>query len=216
MNLGSHFRRLDTRFLALSKRERVIMLVLTIVVLLAIGQFAIFLPLQNTIRAEQQMQEQRRRDTELLENEYAQLQSFVAGQNDVAIVASLEQKLADIQQRMTQLGNRMVAPSEMVELLQQLLSKESGMRVVALEKLPLERDNNGEPNGQPDSQLFRHRLRLTLYGNYLENLRYLQRMEALPWQVFWDRLHYRVEQYPNAYVTIEIATLADNKEWIGG
>lgn len=219
MNLSSHIRRLDTRFLALSKRERLIILILTLALLLAVAQFTVFVPIQSNIKAQELEQVKLRSLNEQMENEFAQLQNFVAGQQDVAQVLELEQQLADVNAKVLQLGNRMVEPSQMATLLQQLLSKESGMRVIALEKLPLQQDkldSKGEPAKPDDHRLYRHKVRLTLHGNYLECLRYLQKMEALPWQVFWDAMHYRVDKYPNAYVTIEIATLASDKGWIGG
>jgi MSHA biogenesis protein MshJ len=204
-------RRLDAGFLALSFRERFILLLLTAVLLLALAQFLFFLPLQNAHRIEQRQQSEARQRNEVLESEYAQMQQFMAGQTDIAEVQALEHELAAVQARIQQLGRRMVSPPEMASLLGELLSRESRLRLVALEKLPLE----AMPKDAGE-RLVRHRMKLTLQGSYFDSLHYLQRMEALPWQIFWERLEYRVEDYPIGLLSVEIATLGDEAGWLGG
>jgi len=211
LNLNSHFRRFDTRFTALSVRERLIIMLLSFALLVALAQFLVFMPMLNAYRAEQQQQLQAKARNDILENEYAQLQSFVANQTDVQEVAQLEQQLKEINERVETLGNRMVNPEQMAELLQMLLNKESKLTVLSVEKLPL-----AEPDKQDESRLIRHKLRITLKGSYFDSLQYLKDAEKLPWQVFWDRIDYQVTDYPIATMTIEVATLGEHRGWLGG
>ena len=48
---------------------------------------------------------------------------------------------------------------------------------------------------------------LTLKGNYFSILNFLKRLEQLKWQLYWDRLQYQVDNYPEATVTVEFYTL---------
>jgi MSHA biogenesis protein MshJ len=50
-------------------------------------------------------------------------------------------------------------------------------------------------------------LQLHLEGSYLATLRYLRALEALPWEFFWDGLHFEVIEYPTARVRLDIHTL---------
>lgn len=48
---------------------------------------------------------------------------------------------------------------------------------------------------------------LKLQGDYFAILNYLQRMEQLEWQLYWDKLDYEVLNWPQAAATIEFYTL---------
>ncbi|WP_133129854.1 hypothetical protein [Legionella yabuuchiae] len=53
----------------------------------------------------------------------------------------------------------------------------------------------------------RTQYKLVLKGQYFPILKYLKRVEALPWQLYWDKMEYHVESYPEAIATIEFYTL---------
>ena len=50
---------------------------------------------------------------------------------------------------------------------------------------------------------------LTINGNYFDILNYLQRIEQLKWQLFWEKLTYQVKRYPQASATIKFYTLKE-------
>ena len=35
-------------------------------------------------------------------------------------------------------------------------------------------------------------------GDYFSTMNYLQAIESLPWRISWDRLEYKVIEYPNS------------------
>ena len=218
LSFSVSWRRLEQRFQALSLRERVLVIVMTLAIIAALANVLFFLPLQDQLKAERQQQQEHQRRREQLENELSQLQAWQARQEDGSGLVVVEQQLASVNQQIQQMSQRMVPPQEMTALLQQLLAREQGMQVIALEKLPLEQPNLSEAEAPVSAEvpLYRHRLRLSLRGNYFDSLRYLQAMEALPWTVYWDSLEYRVETYPQAILTVEIATLGQEQGWLGG
>ncbi|HEX4909236.1 MAG TPA: hypothetical protein VFV64_00575 [Permianibacter sp.] len=218
LSFSVSWRRLEQRFQALSLRERVLVIVMTLAIVAALANVLFFMPLQEQLKAERQQQQEHQRRREQLENELSQLQAWQARQEDGSGLVVVEQQLASVNQQIQQLSQRMVPPQDMTALLQQLLAREQGMQVVALEKLPLEQPSQSETEAPVSAEvpLYRHRLRLSLRGNYFDSLRYLQAMEALPWTVYWDSLEYRVETYPQAILTVEIATLGQEQGWLGG
>lgn len=217
---NASWRRLDQRFLQLSLRERLLIILMTLAVIAAVAEFSFFAPMREQIKTEKQLQADSQQRREQLENELSQLQAWQASQEDGSQLRNVEQQLAQVEQHIQQLSQRMVAPAEMTALLQQLLAREQGMQVVALEKLPLEQPalDAAVSTGHVLSPvpLYRHRLRLSLRGSYFDSLRYLKAMEALPWTVYWDSLDYQVERYPQGILTVEIATLGQEKGWLGG
>ncbi|MDX2345593.1 MAG: hypothetical protein QNK11_01770 [Legionella sp.] len=52
---------------------------------------------------------------------------------------------------------------------------------------------------------------LSLRGDYFSIMKFLQRVEQLKWQLFWDKFSYRVEKHPVAIATIEFYTLKSPK-----
>jgi MSHA biogenesis protein MshJ len=48
---------------------------------------------------------------------------------------------------------------------------------------------------------------LQLKGDYFSIMKFLQHVEKLKWQLFWDKFDYQVIRYPEAIVTIEFYTL---------
>ncbi len=225
--LNAALTKLEARFQALSLRERVLVSVMVLAVVAGLAEFSIFGPLRDQRAFEKRAQADLQQRTEQLENELAQLQAWHSHQNAGAELAGVEQKLAIIDGQIQQLSQRMVPPEQMTALLQQLLQRDHGMQVLSLEKLPLE---TAEPaadktaaaetvmprNKGSNDGLYRHRLRVSLRGNYFDTLAYLQAMEALPWTVYWDRLDYQTDVWPNGVLTLEIATIGQEEGWLGG
>jgi MSHA biogenesis protein MshJ len=66
----------------------------------------------------------------------------------------------------------------------------------------------------PSDLLYRHGVELTVRGNYLDMVDYLDALEAMPTQLFWARAFLDVEQYPNARLSLTVYTLSLDKKWM--
>jgi MSHA biogenesis protein MshJ len=66
----------------------------------------------------------------------------------------------------------------------------------------------------PSDLLYRHGVELTVRGNYLDMVDYLDALEAMPTQLFWARAALDVEQYPNARLSLTVYTLSLDKKWM--
>ena len=58
-------------------------------------------------------------------------------------------------------------------------------------------------------------MQLTVRGNYLDILRYLTELEALPWTFFWSDLSLRVTGYPESEASVTVYTISLKRSWIG-
>jgi MSHA biogenesis protein MshJ len=121
----------------------------------------------------------------------------------------------------------LVDPKDMRIVLEELLRRQSGLKLVSATNLParpLVEDEAVDPLAtksaadKPKSkepQLYRHTLVLTLEGSYLDCLAYLQAVERLPWHLFWSRIEFKEDGYPRNAIVLELRTLSLDKEWIG-
>jgi MSHA biogenesis protein MshJ len=120
----------------------------------------------------------------------------------------------------------LVDPVEMRIVLEELLRRQQGLTLVSALNRPaeplLDEDRAatlGEPVATEDlsdaPKLYRHSLVLKLRGDYLDCLRYLEEIERLPWHIYWSRLEVATDEYPVNDITIELATLSLDEEWIG-
>jgi MSHA biogenesis protein MshJ len=66
----------------------------------------------------------------------------------------------------------------------------------------------------PADLLYRHGVELTVRGNYLDMVDYLDALEAMPTQLFWARASLDVEQYPTARLSLTVYTLSLDKKWM--
>lgn len=135
--------------------------------------------------------------------------------------AALRQELAQLaseqalqEQRIAALTDALVSPAQMIPLLKALLQQDERLQLISLTTLPqqpLQLDND-----DTSTLLFRHGLRLQLKATYAGLVDYQQRLDALPWRLYWQMLDYSVQQYPHADVVLELYTFSLNEEVLGG
>src|SRR5450759_1740870 len=76
--------------------------------------------------------------------------------------------------------------------------------------------NSPDGQKQPGSQkqIFKHGVRITVRGGYLDLMRYVTALEKMPAQMFWGEASLSVEKYPDAVFTLTVYTLSLDKTWL--
>ncbi len=135
----------------------------------------------------------------------------------------LTRQLRSAEEQIKQRLETYIPPSRLPELLRDMLAGTDRLTLIAAQKIPPAPISPQEQESQPfgiiqESRegLFRHGLRLEFEGGFADTVAYLQRIEALPWRIFWAGVDYRVEAHPLARVVVEIYTLGKQEEWISG
>lgn len=140
----------------------------------------------------------------------------------LAASASREELLKQIDQETDEL----VTPEKMREVLDDLLHKQAGLRLVGLEsfsepvQLPAAAPAAATPGDKAAAVpvvLYRHGLVLKLEGGYFDLLGYLQAIQSSPWKLNWDSLDYQVgEAGPGkAQISLKLYTLSSKAGWVG-
>ncbi len=128
-------------------------------------------------------------------------------------IRQLNAQIAEIDARIRGAVSRLVPPESAVEVLEELLTHDDRLSLVALTSQEPRRLGPEQTRGT--STLYQHGLTLEIQGDFASTVDYLRRIEESEWQLLWDRFEYRVESHPEAHITIELHTLSEREEWVG-
>lgn len=125
----------------------------------------------------------------------------------------LQVQVNEIDARLLSLYGELILPSQMANILSDILRRETTLRLVSLENLAPE--VLFDSGAGADVQVYRHGLSLQLEGEYLEAIRFLKQVESLNVNFFWENLSYQVSEYPNGNINLNIFTLSTERGFIG-
>jgi len=227
--MKAQWRRLSARFDALTMRERVLVLLGVVVGTALVLDALAIQPLEARKKRLTQQLTEARQNIKVADG-------LVSGQAAVAdpdavkrsYRDALREELADIDRSMQGLQRGLVPPERMAKLMEDVLARSSGLRLVSMRTLPAQRfeapgaamparpgDKGAKPAPrEPERAIYRHGVEITLQGSYAELHEYLSQLEKLPWQMFWGRISVSSEQYPRLRVTLTVQTLSLNKAWL--
>ncbi|MDD5058411.1 MAG: agglutinin biogenesis protein [Sideroxydans sp.] len=135
-----------------------------------------------------------------------------------ARIRQLREQLAQGDAYLKEKQGRLVPPEKMALLLEQVLSKNTRLQLVALDTLPaslfIEPTADGVKAAVMDKQIYKHGVKITVRGSYADLLLYLTALEKLPTQMFWGMAKMNVVKYPDAELTLTLYTLSLDKIWL--
>lgn len=219
--------RLNTWLAARSTRERWLVYGVCAVVIIALGDQLFTAPLREHVKSAQTQIESQRQAIAKLQDEVAQLNAQLNADPNRVLRERIDQlraQHATLDEQLHQLTVGLIQPAEMTKVLREMLADEKGLRLVRLANGPAEpvllqapAAEGGKPvaDSKVDSHLYRHTLVMEVEGGYLDAVRYLKRLEALPWTFYWEGVELNVEKYPTSRVTIKLSTLGLREGWIG-
>ena len=219
MNLKELKKKLDARTL----RER-LMLLSAVVVVIVYSWFLLVYEAMNAGQAEISRQIQgamAQINNELTRNQNIR-NSYTRDPNAFirTRITALQQEVESIDAELLALYGELILPQQMAGVLTQILQSETTLKLISFENLPPESLFASENAGASEASnggisVYRHGLRLEFEGDYLETIRFLQRVESLTTSFFWDNLAFHVEKHPNARITLNIFTLSTERGFIG-
>jgi MSHA biogenesis protein MshJ len=229
--LKAQWRVFSARFDALATRERVLVLVATIIGFAFIYDALATRPLEARMKRLTLQVAESRQNVKATD---AAMKARDAIVDPDAVKRSyrdaLRKQLAEIDESMQGLQRGLVPPEKMAKLLEEMLARSGGLQLVALRTLPVQRfetpgaapakpgDKGAKPaptaGREPERAVYQHSVEITLQGSYPDLLEYLAQLEKLSWQMFWGRISVNTEQYPRLRVTLIVQTLSLNKAWL--
>lgn len=224
MNLRQSWSRFNDRYLALSRRERVLVSLALVLAPLLIG-YSLFVDPQNVrLKVMETTLATDGATAARLQAEAANLQQQLAIDPDAgrkADLAALNGERDKLDEQLRQFSSVLVRPEQMNGLLESLLARQVGLRLISLKTLapqsvlPVEEVKEGEAKPAERSfDLYRHGVEIRLEGSYGQLQAYLSQLEKLPQKLLWGQLNYRVIDYPRAELTLTVYTLSPDRTWL--
>ena len=207
----------------MSLRERVMIFVAAVSVVITLINVTLLDPLltkQKSLSAQVVHHQEKMKELQ------AQMQDLLQARRDNELsplhtrLAQLKQQLQEQDGYLQSRSDRLVEPDKMASLLEQVLNKNDKLQLVELKTLPASllveppHAVDAEPQPGLQKQIFKHGVRITVRGGYLDMLRYLTALEKMPAQMFWGEASLRVDKYPDAVLTLTLYTLSLDKTWL--
>lgn len=156
-------------------------------------------------------------------------------------IAQYENKLGQIDTALLTLTSDLIDPIQMRFALIELLQLQKGVSLLAFDVIPAQSvsmaptlDKNETDSIRDSAQgtssenivndkttevssltLYKHGIKLTLSGSYFQLRDYLSKLEQLKWTFFWHKFDYKLKQYPESVLEVELYSLSTKREFIG-
>ncbi len=149
-----------------------------------------------------------------------------------AEIAQWKQRTGQAAQALADTQAGLIGPDRMVALLEQMLPRQGGVRVVSLKTLPPQDARSplqavattpaaapATPSASSPSAsgaaLYRHGVELTVEGSYADLMAYLAAIESLPGpRLLWGGVKLKVEHHPAVQLSLTVYTLSLDKAWL--
>ena len=220
--------KLQEKIDGMSQRERVLILLVGIFVVVMLMQTLLLDPVLKERGVTKKQITQTRQQIADLNNEQqvlnAQLTAGVT-RHELKRRDQMRQEVHALNKKIETSVVAMIPPHLMPEVLENILGQNKKLTLLSLENKPVvsvleqmtesESNKNTENNTDKGQALYKHAFVIKLRGNYMSAIDYFKTLEQLPWRFYWDELHYQVDSYPNAVISLEVHTVSMSEEWIG-
>ena len=227
--------RYSARIDALGLRERVVVFVMLVILMVALFDTFVLEPqfsrentLSQQIAQDQSQSTQVQMQIETLAAAYARDPDAEKRRQ----LAALLQKSNQMRSSLQDMQKGLVSPDKMTTLLEDILRQNGKLHLVALHTLPvtdlLEPEKKDDTkNGGADAQkktdnkspagsnlVFKHGVEMVIEGNYLDMLDYMKALESMPWQLFWSKAQLSANESGKLTLTLTLYTLSLDKNWL--
>lgn len=224
--LREQWARLGGRYAALSRREKGLLAAVLVLAPLLIGDALLLEPQRKRALAKERSIAQQSATLATLQSQVTALQQQLQQDPDAgakAQIAALQGEQQQLEAELQALGSTLVRPEQMNALLERLLARQAGLRLLSLKTLKPESVLGGKAEGGPSAtarpaaerfDLYRHGVEIRLEGSFGELQAYLVQLERSPQRLLWEQLQYRVGEYPKAEMTLTVYTLSEDRSWL--
>ncbi|MFA0079328.1 type 4a pilus biogenesis protein PilO [Vibrio artabrorum] len=209
---------LNDKFLVLSQREKWLIVVCGLVGVSMLLFITLLEPAYLNLQAKSTETMSLTHSNQRQQGDLLTLQAQLNSDPDKDINVELKTLLEESQALSLQLSEiveGLISPSQMSQLLENVLKAGDGLKLESLESLKPEAISNNQETSEY-SGYFLHPVRMELTGSYFDIAAYLQALESLPVNYYWRTFKYTVEKYPKARLVLEVYTLGTRQEFIGG
>ena len=215
---------------ALSLRERVI-------VFLALAFALLFLVnhllLEPQFARQKQLAAQIQQDQATMKSLQSSIQALITAREldpdaaNLLRLQALQLQSTQAKSKLLDLQKGLVSPERMSSLLEDILTRNGNLRLIALKTLPAvglvasggvapasKSGATAAPLSPSVAYVYKHGVEITIQGSYADMLRYLTELEAIPWQLYWGKTTLEAGTYPQATLSLTLFTLSLDRKWL--
>lgn len=225
-----------TAYEKISAREQKIVLSTFVVVLSLLGYMLMIEPLVLSSIQLVEEESQLVKTNTLLTEQIEKTKNRETDNPNLALEVQFKKLLEESQasqNKIDLLTQSLVAPKQMVGLLEKVLTQDKQLKLISLSNLPEEAmsiegrnlTNTSGASGASDASdngtdsyealIYRHTFEIELEATYDSAVSYLKRLDSLPWQLFWQDLKYESTVYPKGRLSLRVYTLSMSQEVLG-
>ncbi len=216
--MNSWFKTNAGKFNALSLRERMLLGVALLVVIL-FGWWHFYAePAMQRVALQQQENNRISSEVESTLAAISEIRHRIAAgvhKEKQQKLAQLQRKLEAVEERLRLKTVELIDPEDMFQLMNRLIYKESKLTLQNLKRREVKPAITPVEGEQDDTGIYRHVLEVKFSGKFVDILKYMQSLEALDWKLIWDEIEIVSQEYPQITVALIISTLSTRKEWVG-
>jgi MSHA biogenesis protein MshJ len=219
-SLEQEYKKLSIKFLKVSLREQLLILFCGLAVVIFLMYTFLLGPVLDSSEKLQQNSVSAQKELTTLVGQVSNLYDKIKTDPNEPVrerIEILKGQIQNITEQFEAQTSNLVPANKMASILESVLAGSKGLKLIELQSIAptpilLEQPKEGE---EPKASIYRHGVKLVFEGNYFDIQRYLEKIELLPWQFYWQKFDYLVGDYPTASVELEIYTLSTNKAFIG-
>ena len=219
-----------TAYEKISAREQKIVLSTFVVVLSLLGYMLMIEPLVLSSIQLVEEESQLVKTNTLLTEQIEKTKNRETDNPNLALEVQFKKLLEESQasqKKIDLLTQSLVAPKQMVGLLEKVLTQDKQLKLISLSNLPeeamsiegrnLTNASDALDNDIDNSEalIYRHTFEIELEATYDSAVSYLKRLDSLPWQLFWQDLKYESTVYPKGRLSLRVYTLSMSQEVLG-
>jgi MSHA biogenesis protein MshJ len=218
---GQTYKQLSIKFLNVSLREQMLILFCGLIIVILMINTVALEPIFDSSEKLQKKSSSADKEVSLLKQQVAALtDKLKADPNNTLLekLVLLKRQNQKISGQLKTETENLVPANKMASMLESVLAMSKGLTLIELRSIaPIPLSSGvSEADKKAVTALYRHGVTFVFEGNYKDIQRYLETLEALPWQFYWQKFDYSVVEHPIARVELEIYTLSTNKAFIGG
>lgn len=204
------------RFLQFQLRERYLISLAVVGLLLWFGILYLLEPLWSKTAALKQQSQQTSAQLLVLQTQIDEVQRALQQNPDEQLQLKIDlmaQQEGQLLAQIRSMTGRYISASQMVQLLEDVLATQAGVSLHAMENLPAQAVTlPGLVSSKP--LLYRHGTKLVFKGSYASLQQLLSHLEQLPWQLHWAQLRYQVTKFPDAELQLELETVSEHDSYL--
>jgi MSHA biogenesis protein MshJ len=202
---------------AMSLRERVLIFLAAVAMVVLIADSALLEPILRRQRINSQLNQQQQDEIRTMQT---QLQAYAQARVSEGAKAKRQRfekrktELVELDRELSGKQGELVTPDRMTRMLSEILKRSPEVELVSLRALPPTSLTQVPGQSGAVAALYRHGIEITVSGTYFRMLGYVSELERNRARIFWGDMDLQAGTYPTVTLKVTLYTLSPEKTWL--